>query len=173
MGPLLQQSLDFADLLPTFVVEVGDEFDLDDTAISLVPSSGALVRAFSLGASGSTPLLEPVALGVVGDRVPAHGEVAIPLQRGGRVIGALTARARSGLDRSQVETLGGTVQVSHYYSPQQDATTLPTTVTAPAVAAPTVPLGLTPAVGFGGGFSGFGGGFGTGSVGPQIVGIRT
>jgi hypothetical protein len=70
---------------------------------------------------------------------------------------------------TRTETIGGgTVQVSDYSSPQQDTTTLQTTLPAAGVAAPTVPLGLAPSMGFGGGgFGGFGGGFGGGGGGGR------
>src|SRR5207302_2649914 len=54
LGPLLQQSLDMSELLPLFVVEIADRLHLEHASISLNPSSGKLVRAFSLG-NGAPP----------------------------------------------------------------------------------------------------------------------
>jgi len=105
IGPLLQQSLDVADLLPLFVVEVSDELALESSAVSLLNPSGELTRAFSLGALSSastmdaSPLVDRVTSVAVGD------PIAIPLQRGGRVIGSLTAVATQGLGASQVDAL--------------------------------------------------------------------
>lgn len=104
-GPLLQQSLDLAELLPLFVVEIGDELGLEGMAIALVSESGALVRVFSLG-SGNTPaerdswdLSNPPAA------VAPGGTFAVPLQRAGRMVGALSAQARNGLEPSQIDAL--------------------------------------------------------------------
>src|SRR5207248_8333522 len=55
VGPLLQQSLALGDLLPVFVVEIGDELGLDSASISLVSESGPLTRAFSLGSGLNGP----------------------------------------------------------------------------------------------------------------------
>ncbi|GAC1477865.1 MAG: hypothetical protein NVS1B12_13670 [Acidimicrobiales bacterium] len=104
-GPLLQQSLELGDLLPRFVVEISDELDLDGVGISLVSDAGQLMRVFSLGVGEPAPVTDPSELSDPPASVPAAGVVTVPLQRGGRVVGALTARARSGLDGSQVETL--------------------------------------------------------------------
>ena len=58
-GPILQQSLALGDLLPVFVVEVGDELHLDSTSISLFNERGELVRVFSLGSGATTPASGP------------------------------------------------------------------------------------------------------------------
>lgn len=104
MGPLLQQSLDVADILPLFVVEVSEQLDLDDITVSIVSPSGELTKAFSVGRgtpvpSDGIPVLAP------GSAVPPGTAVGIPLQRGGRVIGVLSGTARSGLAASQVDAL--------------------------------------------------------------------
>jgi signal transduction histidine kinase len=104
-GPLLQQSLTLSDLLPVFVVEVSDEFDLVGGAISLLSDEGRLVRVFSNGTE-APPFVED--LGEL-ERPPptvAPGEVInVPLLRANRVVGVLRARAASGLSAPQVDTL--------------------------------------------------------------------
>jgi signal transduction histidine kinase len=103
MGPLLQQSLDVAELLPLFVVEVSDQLALDDITLSLLSPNGQLSRAFTVG---RTPVVaEPVAALLTGDRLASGARFALSLHRGGRVIGVLTATAKRGLEPSQVDAL--------------------------------------------------------------------
>ena len=103
-GPLLQQSLALGDLLPVFVVEIGDELGLDSASISLVSDSGELTRVFSLGSGVNAPELTG-ALAPPPASVPPGEVVTVPLQRVGRVVGAYQARAVSGLSSPQMETL--------------------------------------------------------------------
>jgi signal transduction histidine kinase len=105
IGPLLQQTLDLAELLPLFVVEVSDDFALEDTAVNLVTPAGDLTRAFSLGATGPADALDPSMLSTTPPSVPPDGAVVLPLQRGGRIVGAVTARAPAGLTASQLNAL--------------------------------------------------------------------
>lgn len=104
-GPLLQQSLALGDLLPVFVVEIGDELALDGISISLSSDTGELVRVFSLGGSAAEPLTDLASLGTVPTSVAPGQNVVLPLQRAGRVVGALQARAVTGLTPPQMETL--------------------------------------------------------------------
>ena len=105
-GPMLQQSLALGDLLPVFVVEIGDELGLDGTSISLVAESGQLVRVFSLGATAAaTPTPNIDSLPAVPASVAPGEYVTVPLQRVGRVVGAFEARAVRGITPSQMETL--------------------------------------------------------------------
>jgi signal transduction histidine kinase len=105
VGPLLQQSLALGDLLPVFVVEVGDELALDSVTISLSSDSGELVRVFTLGGSGA--LDEPTfeSLTSLPEAVEPGRSVSVPLTRAGRVVGAFQARAVNGLTAAQVEAL--------------------------------------------------------------------
>ena len=104
-GPLLQQSLELGELVPLFVVEISDELELDGVGISLVSEAGQLVRLFSLGVADAAPATDAAALSDPPLSVPPGGVITVPLQRTGRIVGALTARARRGLDPSQTETL--------------------------------------------------------------------
>jgi len=105
VGPLLQQSLALGDLLPVFVVEIGDELDLDGASICLVADDGTLHRVFSLGTGISAPVPELAQL-VAPPESAAIGEVVtVPLQRIGRVVGAFQARAVTGLEPPQMEAL--------------------------------------------------------------------
>src|SRR5207248_1824102 len=105
VGPLLQQSLALGDLLPVFVVEIGDELDLDGASVSLVGESGQLSRVFSLGSGANVPVPEFATVPTVPDSVPAGELVTIPLQRVGRMVGTFQARAVTGLSSPQMKTL--------------------------------------------------------------------
>ena len=105
IGPLLQQSLALGDLLPVFVVEIGDELDLDGASICLVTDDGTLSRVFSLGSgiNADVPQLGDL---LASPSSAAPGDiVTVPLQRVGRVVGAFQARAVTGLEPSQMEAL--------------------------------------------------------------------
>ena len=105
VGPLLQQSLALGDLLPVFVVEIGDELDLDGASICLVTEDGTLTRVFSLGSgiNAAVPELSDLLAPPTSAR---PGEiVTVPLQRVGRVVGAFQARAVTGLEPPQMEAL--------------------------------------------------------------------
>src|SRR3989440_5273615 len=104
-GPLLQQSLALGDLLPVFVVEIGDELGLDSASISLVSESGQLTRVFSLGSGLNAPEPDIVTVGPPAQSVQPGEMVTVPLQRVGRVVGAFQARAVRGLSHPQMETL--------------------------------------------------------------------
>ena len=105
VGPLLQQSLALGDLLPVFVVEIGDELDLDAASICLVADDGTLTRVFSLGSGINAPVPQLSEL-VAPPQSAAPGEVlTVPLQRVGRIVGAFQARAVTGLKPSQMEAL--------------------------------------------------------------------
>jgi two-component system OmpR family sensor kinase len=103
-GPLLQQSLELGDLLPMFVVAVSDELALDSISISLVSDAGQMVRVFSLGTDAS-PLVAGQSALATPESVGPGEAVTFPLQRAGRVVGALRARTSRGLTGPQVEAL--------------------------------------------------------------------
>jgi len=106
VGPLLQRSLDVGEVLPVFATELSDELDLTSVAISRVGPGGQFVTVFSHGA----PVIAPDRaeyLEVTPAVVAAGATVTLALQRAGRAIGALTIRARRGLEHSQVEALRG------------------------------------------------------------------
>ena len=104
-GPLLQQSLAFADLFPVFVVEISDELALENVSISIMAESGQLVRVFSLGSDGALEDDDASDLVAPTGEVGPNAILTIPLLRSGRVVGALRARALRGLSAPQVDTL--------------------------------------------------------------------
>src|SRR3954453_14954240 len=105
VGPLLQQSLALGDLLPVFVVEIGDELDLDAASICLVADDGTLTRTFSLGSGINAPVPQLNELVAPPDSAAPGEVITVPLQRVGRIVGAFQARAVTGLERSQMEAL--------------------------------------------------------------------
>ena len=104
-GPLLQQSLALSDLFPVFSVEISDELELESISISLVSDAGRLVRVFSLGSDASPFDADPSSLEMPSGRVEPDEVITVPLLRSGRVVGALRARATSGLSAPQIDTL--------------------------------------------------------------------
>jgi signal transduction histidine kinase len=106
-GPLLQQSLAMGELLPVFVVEVGAELALDGISVSLATPSGGLEPVFSLGTRAGTPTPALASLVAPPTSVRPGELVIVPLQRAGRVVGTLQARAVTGLTEPQMETLLG------------------------------------------------------------------
>ena len=104
IGPLLQRSLDAGDVLPLFAVELEDELDLAAIAVSRIGPTGEFIRTFTHGATVPVPQW-PAELDVPPSSVAPGAIVSLALQRGGRTIGAITARARRGLEPSQVHAL--------------------------------------------------------------------
>lgn len=104
LGPLLQQSLDLAEVLPAVAIRLTDEFGLDGFAVQLIGEHGELVDVFSIGRrTGATDPLVPSAT----ETVAAGVEVALPLLRAGRTIGRLRLVARERLMPPQVDALRG------------------------------------------------------------------
>ena len=103
LGPLLQQSLDLAEVLPAVAVRLSDEFALDGFAVELLGEHGTLVDVFAIGRrrmSDEEPIL------VIGNEgLPGATEVALPLLRAGRTIGRLRMTTREPLSPPQVDAL--------------------------------------------------------------------
>lgn len=85
-GSRLQQSLDLADLLPTFAVALASDFDLQAVSISLLDEHGALVEAFATGEQSGSSL-------------------DLPLRRGWRAVGVLGVRPGRPLDDAELTSL--------------------------------------------------------------------
>jgi signal transduction histidine kinase len=102
VGPLLQQSLDLAEVLPAVAVRLSDEFGLDSFAVELIGEQGTLVDVFAVGRPpvGGEPIA-PI------DGVPAGVEAALPLLRAGRTIGRLRITARDAMTATQLDALRG------------------------------------------------------------------
>ncbi|HEY4410886.1 MAG TPA: ATP-binding protein [Acidimicrobiia bacterium] len=105
LGSLLQASLDLELILPAATLRLSQQLQLDGVAVLRADRRGRLVYAFSLGAaragtSGTVADIGPSPL-----TVAAGDEALFPLQRGGRVTGALRVRPRHGLDEPSVRSL--------------------------------------------------------------------
>jgi two-component system sensor histidine kinase KdpD len=83
----LQQSLDLADLLPTFAVALANDFALQAVSIALMDDEGSLVEAFATG-----------------DRSEG-GSIELPLRRGWRAVGVLSVRPGRSLDDAELTSL--------------------------------------------------------------------
>lgn len=103
IGPLLQQSLDLAEVLPAVAVRLSDEFALESFAIELVGEHGDPVDVFSVGRRSTGE----VAVVIGPDGIPAGTEVALPLLRAGRTIGRIRLMPREHLAPTQVDALRG------------------------------------------------------------------
>jgi signal transduction histidine kinase len=86
-GTRLQQSLDLAELLPTFSVALANDFDLQAVSVALVDDDGALIEAFATG-----------------DR-PDGASLDLPLRRGWRAVGVLSVRPGRPLDDAELTSL--------------------------------------------------------------------
>ena len=104
IGPLLQRSLDAGDVLPLFAVELEEALDLNAIAVARIGANGEFVRTFTHGATVAVPRW-PAELDAPPSAVAPGGTVSLALQRGGRAIGVISARARQGLEPSQVQAL--------------------------------------------------------------------
>ena len=104
LGPLLQSSLDLAEVLPAAAVRLSDEFGLSRLAVQLQGESGRLVDVFVLGPRGHGSQDELVVTPGT-TAVPADTPASLPLQRAGRTIGRLFLTSRRPLQQAQVAAL--------------------------------------------------------------------
>lgn len=102
VAPLVQQSLDLAEVLPAVAVQLSDHFDLAGVALSTGTSGAGQVELFSIGrppAADATVVLSP----------PSHlrtGEtLALGLQRGGRNVALLRLVAGRDLEAAELQSL--------------------------------------------------------------------
>ena len=105
MGPLLQESLDLSDVLPAASAFLADHFDLEGVSISYADDHGELIEAFTLGRRLIGVPRHPSELRSPPAELKAGEVAAVPLLRGGRVIGALHAMARTDLSIQRTRTL--------------------------------------------------------------------
>jgi signal transduction histidine kinase len=105
LGPLLQSSLDLAEVLPAVALRLADEFSLSRFSVELVGEQGQLLEVFALGGRGRTPGDEvDVTPGNVEElRVGQAGW--LPLLRAGRTIGRLSFTGHRPLGHAQLAAL--------------------------------------------------------------------
>ena len=105
IGPLLQQSLDLGEVLPAASAFLAERFGLAGLSVAHVDDDGNLVETFTVGRRlmavprRASELLSPP------PEVSAGEVVAVPLLRGGRIIGALHALAGTDLSPERTRTL--------------------------------------------------------------------
>jgi signal transduction histidine kinase len=104
MGPLLQESLDLSDVLPAASAFLADHFDLEGVSIAYADDEGELIEAFTLGRRLIGVPRHPGELRSPPSELRAGEVAAVPLLRGGRVIGALHAMARIDLSPQRTRT---------------------------------------------------------------------
>jgi signal transduction histidine kinase len=105
VGPLLQESLDVAEVLPAASAFLAARFGLEGVSVSYVDDRGRLVEAFTVGRRLAGIPSRPAELRSTPAAV-ATGEVAsVPLLRGGRIIGAIHVLAGEDLTAVRTRTL--------------------------------------------------------------------
>jgi signal transduction histidine kinase len=101
-APLVQQSLELADVLPSVAVQLSDHFDLAGVSLSTGGGGTGQVELFSFGvrpASGVPVVLRPP------ERLARGETLALALQRGGRSAAVLQLVAGRDLDRTELQSL--------------------------------------------------------------------
>jgi signal transduction histidine kinase len=104
LGPLLQSSLDLAEVLPAVAVLLSDEFGLARLGVQLHGEHGRLVEVFAVGGRSGPPEDE-LAVVPATTHVPAGRPASLPLQRAGRTIGRLSLTPRRPLQQAQLAAL--------------------------------------------------------------------
>lgn len=124
VAPLVQQSLDLAEVLPAVAVQLTDHFGLAGVAMSMAGRTSQ-VRLFSMGAQPD-PTVEPV-LRPEGQLRPGS-TLVLAMQRGGRRIARLELVAGRELDTSDLRSLRALVELitaaivnASLYASQQEA----------------------------------------------------
>ena len=125
VAPLVQQSLDLAEVLPSVAVQLSDHFQLRGVALSTGSSRGEQTEVFSMGVDPDTSVkavLQPP------DHLAAGDTLRLALQRGGRSVALLQVVAGSDLDSSDLESLRALSELitaalvnAQLYASQQDA----------------------------------------------------
>ncbi len=102
IAPVVQQSLELADVLPTVSLRLMDDLGLGGVTCSLVGDEGRPIDLFSVG----TPVDRSATVRMsVPDQVEAGQTLALALQRGGRSVGVLRVRADRALGAVELGSL--------------------------------------------------------------------
>jgi signal transduction histidine kinase len=102
VAPLVQQSLELAEVLPAVAVQLSDHFGLAGVSVSSGTTHAGQVELFALGeppSPGAAPLLRPP------DELRAGGTLVLALQRGGRSVALLQLVAGRDLDLADLQSL--------------------------------------------------------------------
>lgn len=125
VGPLVQQSLELADVLPAIAVQLSDHFELAGVSLSRFLNEGGMVNLFSVGDApdpGAKAVLRPP------DELLAGQTLALALERGGRSVAQLRLVAGRDLDAPQLQSLRAITELitaavanASLYASQQEA----------------------------------------------------
>jgi signal transduction histidine kinase len=105
LGPLLQSSLDLAEVLPAVALRLADEFNLSRFSVQLVGEHGQLLDVFALGGRAREDAEELDISPGSADELPAGVTGSLPLLRAGRTIGRLSVTAHRPLGQPQLAAL--------------------------------------------------------------------
>lgn len=109
IGPVVQQSLELADVLPTVALRLMDDLGLAGVACALVGDHGRPVDLFAVGAPVDSDT--PVRLSVP-ERVEEGQTLALSLQRGGRSVGVLRVIADRSLGGAPLRSLSAVADLA-------------------------------------------------------------
>lgn len=125
VAPLVQQSLDLAEVLPAVAVQLSDHFGLAGVALSTGSSRKGQTELFSIGeapAAAAKAVLRPPG------ELAAGETLTLALQRGGRSVALLQIVAGRSLDGSELESLRALTELvtaalvnASLYASQQEA----------------------------------------------------
>lgn len=125
VAPLVQQSLELADVLPAVAVQLSDHFGLAGVALSTGAGRASQTELFSIGeapAPTASAVLQPP------QRLAAGETLTLALQRGGRSVALLQIVAGRSLDRTELESLRALTELvtaamvnASLYASQQEA----------------------------------------------------
>ena len=125
IAPVVQQSLELADVLPTVVVQLSDHYDL--AGVSLAAGSGGSDELEMFG-TGEAPDRSVRPVVQVPDHLTVGQTLALALQRGGRSVAVLRLVAGRDLDETELQSLRALTELvtaavvnARLYASQQEA----------------------------------------------------
>lgn len=125
VAPIVQQSLELAEVLPAVAVQLTDHFELAGVALSTAGRGTTHVRLFSMGVAPD-PTVKPVLR--TPEALSAGSTLVLAMQRGGRGVARLELVAGRDLDgpdlqslRALVELITAAVVNASLYASQQEA----------------------------------------------------
>jgi signal transduction histidine kinase len=105
LGPLLQSSLDLAEVLPAVALRLADEFALSRFCVQLIGEQGQLLEVFALGGRARTGTSEIDVTPGNDEELDAGAVGTLPLLRAGRTIGRLSFSGHRPLGHAQLAAL--------------------------------------------------------------------
>ena len=108
VAPVVQQTLDLGEVLPAAAVRLTDRLSLAGVSFTFVDDHGRHTEVFAYGATTSADAVAVVALP---EGVPGHADLALSLQRGGRLGGIVRARTTRPLSATECAGLGAVAEM--------------------------------------------------------------